>query len=58
MWNKFKGLPLTVKMAIGFLTTIILLGMIAVPQLVIPVMIVFLGIGSILRIAVYFIHDV
>jgi|LakMenE22Apr09ns_1017241.scaffolds.fasta_scaffold08314_2 hypothetical protein len=53
MWNKFKSLPLTVKMAGVFLTLLISAGVVTIPYVVIPILVAMLGIVSGIRIAVY-----
>jgi hypothetical protein len=57
MWSKFKSLPLTVRLSIVFLTTIIFLGILALPHIVIPLILIVCGIGSLMRIFVYLVEE-
>jgi hypothetical protein len=57
MWSKFKSLPLTVRMSICFITTIIFLGILAVPHIAIPLLLIVCGVASLMRIFVYLVHE-
>lgn len=58
MLSKFRALPLTVRMAIVFLICIVSLGIVLMPEIMIPLLIILGGVGSVMRIMVYLVHKV
>ena len=58
MWSKIKSLPLTVKMAIVFLTLLVAVGVAWAPHIVIPILLIIGAVGSLMRVFVYLIHRV
>ena len=57
MFSKFKSLPLSVRWSIGFITTTIVLGILAMPQIVIPIILIAFGVASLMRIFVYLVEE-
>ena len=57
LYEKFRGLPLTVRIAIVFLTTIATIATLTIPQIAIPFLIIVGIIGSLMRIFIYFTED-
>jgi hypothetical protein len=56
MWAKFKSFPLSVRAAIIFLTVAITGAVVIMPSVVIPVLLIFGSVASVLRVLAYFIH--
>jgi hypothetical protein len=56
MWNKFKGWPLSVRIAIVFLTATITSVVVMVPAVMIPLLLILATVMSVLRVAIYFAH--
>ena len=56
MLNKFRALPFTVRAAIVFLIILVTAGVVLMPEIMIPLLIIFGGIGSVMRIMVYLVH--
>lgn len=56
MWNKFKGWPLSVRIAIVFLTVTVTSVVIMVPAVMLPLLLILATVISVLRIAIYFSH--
>ena len=57
MFSKFKSLPLSVRWAICFVFLIVTLGLLAVPQIVIPVLLIAGTVASLMRIFVYLVEE-
>lgn len=51
--EKFRTLPLTVRVAVCFLLAVIVLGMITIPQIMIPFVFIVGIIASLMRIFIY-----
>lgn len=57
LFEKFRGLPLTVKMAIVFLTMVVLTAVIVEPAITLPFLLIVATVGSIMRILIYTVEN-
>lgn len=57
LFEKFRALPLTVRMAIVFLTIISIIAVLAVPHIAIPFLIIVGIIASLMRIFIYLVEE-
>jgi hypothetical protein len=56
MWHEFKRWPLSVQAAVVFLFVTITSGVVMVPAVMIPLLILIATIASIIRVLAFFIH--
>ena len=57
LFEKFRALPLTVRMAIVFLTIIVIISVLAVPHITIPVLVIAGSVASLMRIFIYMVEE-
>lgn len=57
LYEKFRGLPLTVRVAAIFLSLVALVAVLAVPQIAIPVLLIAGTVASFMRIFIYIVDE-